>query len=170
MSEEHMCPRRSEGVRAFAANTKDSWRSRDGYQCCSYCGSLKNEAFFEAIEAGAELGPTDKSYKVYVDLPDPRAGEMKITGSSNSEKQPGPAWTAATDADLVEYYEGRPVPQDHSIKWVLRTPRQTVHCKFYFQHLSLEEQTRFIDLHNAKKIKIGAPGYFYRLPFFAVSA
>ncbi|MGO7779469.1 hypothetical protein ACC717_04975 [Rhizobium ruizarguesonis] len=170
MSEEFLCPRRAEGVPAFAADTKDSWRERDGYLCCSYCGSLNNDQFFQAIEVGAELGPTDKSYKVYVDLPDPRAGEMKITGSTNAEASPGANWTRAAEADIAEYYEGRPVPPDHRMTWVLRTPRNKVHGKFYFQHLSDEEQTRFIELLNAKKINVGAPGYFYRLPFFASRA
>jgi hypothetical protein len=39
------------------------WRD-DG--ACSYCGSFSEAAFFAAVEAGAELGPTDKNYKVYL--------------------------------------------------------------------------------------------------------
>jgi hypothetical protein len=42
---------------------KDHWRS-DG--TCSYCGSLSPETLFEALACGAELGPTDKNYKLYV--------------------------------------------------------------------------------------------------------
>ena len=42
---------------------KDHWRE-DG--TCSYCGSMSPEGLFEAIGCGAELGPTDKNYKVYV--------------------------------------------------------------------------------------------------------
>ena len=33
---------------------------------CSYCGSLAPAEFFAAIDAGVELGPTGKSYKVYL--------------------------------------------------------------------------------------------------------
>lgn len=44
---------------------KDShWRA-DG--TCSYCGSMNNDYFMKRLEAGdVEVGPTDKSYKVYV--------------------------------------------------------------------------------------------------------
>ena len=38
--------------------------------------------------------------------------------------------------------------------------------KFYFQHFSTEQCQRFIELLNEKKLKIGEPGHFYRLPFF----
>ena len=40
--------------------------------------------------------------------------------------------------------------------------------KFYFQHLSDDQKHRFVDLLNAKTLKIGDPGHFYRLPFFIV--
>lgn len=39
------------------------WRE-DG--TCSYCGSMKPVDFFDAIEQGKSLDPTDKDYKVYV--------------------------------------------------------------------------------------------------------
>lgn len=39
--------------------------------------------------------------------------------------------------------------------------------KFYFQHLSVEQQDEFIELHNAQQIKFGHPGGFYVTPFFA---
>jgi len=42
---------------------KDLWR---GDHTCSYCGSLSPEKFFEAIEKGDEVDPTDKDYKAYV--------------------------------------------------------------------------------------------------------
>lgn len=102
-----LCPRRVEGP--FLQPEFDVWRP-DG--TCSWCGSLSPDALFTAIEAGEELGPTDKSYKVYV-------GHVR---------------------------------------------------KFYFPHLSKEEQDRFIDLYNARKIRLGYPGHFYVLPFFAVRA
>lgn len=43
---------------------QDHWRA-DG--TCSYCGGMSPEGLFEAIACGAELGPTDKNYKVYVE-------------------------------------------------------------------------------------------------------
>lgn len=38
--------------------------------------------------------------------------------------------------------------------------------KFYFQHLSQEQQIKFIDLLNAKKLNLDYPGHFYAKPFF----
>lgn len=38
--------------------------------------------------------------------------------------------------------------------------------KFYFQHLSIEQMQQFVNLYNAKVLKIGYPGHFYRSPFF----
>lgn len=44
----------------------DHWRKRGGVRTCSFCGSIHQDDFFAAVEEGAEIGPTDKSYKVYV--------------------------------------------------------------------------------------------------------
>lgn len=33
---------------------------------CPFCGSLTGEKFLELARSGAELGPTDKAYKVYL--------------------------------------------------------------------------------------------------------
>lgn len=51
--------------------------------------------------------------------------------------------------------------------WVKVEPRMaTTHAKFYFQHLSPEQRTRFVELINERKMKVGMPGHFYVLPFF----
>lgn len=42
--------------------------------------------------------------------------------------------------------------------------------KFYFQHLSAEQQMRFVDLVNAKKIKFASDLGFSVLPYFMISA
>jgi hypothetical protein len=60
------CPRRIEGS-VFNLPAEDNWE--DG--TCSYCGSISQELFLEAIEKGCKLGPTDKNYKVYVDEVEP---------------------------------------------------------------------------------------------------
>lgn len=80
----------------------------DVYSRCSYCGSMSEEDFFDAITKKIALGPTDKKYKVYV-------GDFG---------------------------------------------------KFYFQHLSVDGQRRFIELYNAREVKFSEPGIFYVLPFF----
>lgn len=38
--------------------------------------------------------------------------------------------------------------------------------KFYFGHLSEDQQKNFVNLLNAKTVRIWTPGYFYVLPFF----
>ena len=107
------CPRQAES-RLTTPGSKGAFWKTDG--TCSYCGSLSPDQFFAAIEAGAEVGPTDKNYKAYV------SGEG--------------------------------------------TPRTDGAAKFYYQHLDQAGRNRFIDLFNAKKMKIGEPGYFYVTPFF----
>ena len=82
---------------------------------CTFCGSMAPDDFMEAARTGAEMGPTDKSYKVYVQ-----------------------GWA----------------------------PNGRNGGKFYFQHLSVEQQQEFIDLLNAKTMNIGYPGHFYTKPFF----
>lgn len=58
------CPRRAEnpGPWKFLPE-EDSW---DRDNTCSYCGSINPDEFMRLAEAGTELGPTDKSYKVYM--------------------------------------------------------------------------------------------------------
>lgn len=42
------------------------------------------------------------------------------------------------------------------------------HSKFYFQHLSVDQRKRFVDLYNDKTLKLAFPGHFYVRPFFMV--
>ncbi len=142
------CPRRAEGPN-FLGDSEDKYRADD---TCSYCGSLNPDNFMARLEAGdIEVGPTDKSYKVYI---------KNIGGAPLKQ-------TYRKDCDCD--FKGVP-PESIRAKveacphWVIED-RQ--HGKFYFQHLSVEQKNRFIELHNEKKMKIGYPGYFYVLPYFA---
>jgi hypothetical protein len=48
-------------------------------------------------------------------------------------------------------------------------PLPPVYCgraKFYYQHFSDEQMQRFVDLYNDNTMRLGHPGYFYRMPFF----
>jgi hypothetical protein len=168
MNETHLCPRRAESPSSnhHSLPTEDTWNDRDGYPVCSWCGALKPEVFFECAEAGAELGPTDKNYKVYIDLPDPKAGQLKITGCSNAKVSPGPGWFQVTEADLPEVAASGWSTEGKVGQWMSRSVRGKVHGKFYFQHLSQEQRTRFIELLNARKLTLGYPGGFYILPYF----
>lgn len=161
-----VCARRGESVTIRGRDdSKDFWSTRDGHRSCSYCGSISPDELFAAIEAGAEIGPTDKSYKVYVDLPHPESGQPCVVSSAN--------FKFAVDAIEVTEENIGTLPLDSYQRanylghWVQISKRgPAAHAKFYFQHLSVEQQQRFIDLLNAKKINIGMPGYFYARPFF----
>lgn len=59
----HRCPRRVLEFGPWQRTDWDTWREDD---TCSFCGSLRPEKFFELVEAGEEVIPTDKSYKAYV--------------------------------------------------------------------------------------------------------
>jgi hypothetical protein len=65
METSQTCPRRMAEFGPWKSEEGiDSWRNDN---TCSFCGSLKPEIVLEAIEAGKEVTPTDKSYKLYVD-------------------------------------------------------------------------------------------------------
>jgi hypothetical protein len=109
------CPRRDEGPFAIDSSELDDWRPNG---TCSYCGSAEPGWLMGKLEVAAvELGPTDKSYKVYLKslTPDPAPN------------------------------------------------------KFYFQHLSPEQQARFIRMMNDHTLILGHPGHFYVCPYFATS-
>lgn len=77
MAENHTCPRRFElGMVGADSPLVGSGRNLDSFtrgqglvgqkSGCSYCGSMSPEDFMEAVKTGAKIGPTDKSYKLYV--------------------------------------------------------------------------------------------------------
>lgn len=69
MSDTFTCPRRIADGRG-GVEDEDTWRDTGGIigqkGACSYCGSMHPEDFMDAARDGKEIGPTDKSYKVYV--------------------------------------------------------------------------------------------------------
>lgn len=78
MGKKHTCPRRAEnGMDREDGPFKGSGKNLDTYvsgrgiigqgRGCSYCGSMSPDDFMEAVREGAQIGPTDKSYKVYVE-------------------------------------------------------------------------------------------------------
>lgn len=133
---------------------------------CSYCGSIEPNFFMGVIEQGAEIGPTDKNYKVYVEVPNENPGELIIVGSANFDKQGCHGWVPAEDV-VDEIFKRSGSERGTHTKWVqlgLRGPKQTL--KFYFQHLSSEQKHKFVQLLNERKLNIGMPGHFYVTPFF----
>lgn len=59
------CPRRIEmfGVWEYKEGM-DSYETGS----CSFCGSMEPNIFMQAVRDGALLEPTDKNYKVYIEL------------------------------------------------------------------------------------------------------
>ena len=45
-------------------------------------------------------------------------------------------------------------------------PVRSGRAKFYYQHLSPEQQERFVELYNTRAMRLAEPGHFYVLPFF----
>lgn len=159
------CPQQGENPRAVEMFGTSKWLDD---RTCSYCGSMHPDDLFAAIEAGSVITPTDKSYKIYVDLPHPDAGKPCVLSSANFERI-GDGWVKVTPENinslpLDDYQRTHFGDGKH---WVQVTTRSDRHrAKFYFEHLTREEQQRFIDLLNAKKVALAVPGYFYVRPFF----
>lgn len=73
----HACPRRREiGAVPTTYPDEDTWTKRDGFWCCSYCGSIHPDDLIRIMQTNGELGPTDKAYKVYVSTSDKRWGKF----------------------------------------------------------------------------------------------
>lgn len=77
MTDKHTCPRRIEvGMHDADSPLMGAGEGLDTYSTghgligqprgCSWCGSMPPDDFMEAVRAGIEIGPTDKSYKLYV--------------------------------------------------------------------------------------------------------
>lgn len=162
----HPCPRMKEVPASMRLVNESVWRPDN---TCSYCGSMNPDALFECIEAGSEITPTDKNYKIYVDRPNPKAGQMSVRQSANFE-QTGEGWVQVTAENIdtlpLDDYQ-RKHYLGHWVKPDVESAREQ--GKFYFQHLNAAEQERFMALYNARKVKMAMPGHFYVLPFFCVA-
>ncbi len=73
MAEKLTCPRRMMEYGPWERKENlDSWQNRQALANgivdlhCSFCGSLHPSVFLSLVEAGAEVTPTDKSYKAYI--------------------------------------------------------------------------------------------------------
>lgn len=78
------------------------------------------------------------------------------------------SWCGSFNPDaLMKLLEEQAVelePTDKSYKAYVCSPDRKFR-KFYFQHLSVEQQARFVELYNAG-MKLTMPGHFYVMPFF----
>lgn len=86
--EKFTCPRRGEDLGRILETNQDSFDT--GHELvsqargCTYCGSMPPNDFMDAIAKGAEISPTDKSYKAYVQL---ERGKSKFYFQHLSETQ-----------------------------------------------------------------------------------
>ncbi len=168
------CPRRmSEFGPWERAEGLDQWTTGHGAigqdrvgPSCSFCGSLHPDRFMELVREGWVVEPTRKSYKA--NLSEPVTDEqgaarrnrwMEADAIARAIRELGERdgkTPAQIQADLDREWTERQEP-------LLQGERS---AKFYYQHLSDEQQAEFIELVNSDRIAIGYPGYFYRLPYF----
>lgn len=99
-----LCPRRCESLIPPFAPEHDEWRV-DG--TCSWCGSIAPDKFMELARAGVELGPTDKTYKVYVDAAATARGGRKFYFQHLSEEQRREFVELLRDGKLTIGFPGR---------------------------------------------------------------
>lgn len=58
-------------------------------------------------------------------------------------------------------------PTDKNYKVYLKNVGgDPIGLKFYWPHFSMEQQMAFVGAMNSKRVKIGAPGHFYVMPYF----
>lgn len=172
-AEPQTCPRRmAEHGPWERAEALDSWTTGHGVVgqdavglSCSFCGSLNPDRFMELVRDGWIVGPTDKNYKAYLDRP--------ATGAEKRAKKE--RWLAGDIGQAIKRAaeaEGKtPEQVAEELDGAYRTENPMADsagqtAKFYFQHLSVEQQGEFIALYNEHRMKIGYPGRLYVPPFF----
>lgn len=145
---------------------------------CSYCGSISQEAFLAAVEAGLEVTPTDKNYKMYVEIPNDTPDALRVVGGSNSKENPNFGTYCKLESDLTKeefelakscgwMVEKRKDEGRDKTNWICFGPAGAKrHGKFYFYHLDEEGKKRFIELYNNRTMNVGYPGHLYTKPYF----
>lgn len=107
MDETVRCPRRDESPNPDAYPGPDRFKAQRGLvnqaRGCSYCGSLPPDDFMAAVREGAQVGPTDKSYKAYITLP---GGEAKFYFQHLDEAQRLEFFELYRDHKLTVGYPG----------------------------------------------------------------
>jgi len=170
VEETFTCPRRREAPGRWRGDDGgDQWQDRGSLvngigPSCSYCGSLNPEKFMELVEQGWWVDPTDKSYKAYLARPldEAQIAEEREQWMTRASMSPARMAACAEHADDVQ----AAIEHEWEQMAAARGHGDAV-AKFYYQHLSSAQMDRFIELVNSKQMKIGMPGHFYVLPYFA---
>lgn len=174
--EPQTCPRRMAEYGPWDhAEGLDSWTTGHGVVgqdtvglSCSFCGSLNPDRFMDLVREGWIVGPTGKNYKAYLDRP-----------ATDQEKQAKTErWLQSDIAQALKRAaeaEGKtPEQVSEELNHAYRVQHPTADsagqtAKFYYQHLSAEQQNEFIELYNERRMKVGYPGRLHVPPFFATS-
>lgn len=115
----------------------------DFVERCSYCGGIHPDAFWEAIENGYAMEVADWKYgwphKIYVDWPNPRPDELRLTGSTSEGSEP--RYDEATGQPTHRVKTTEEPPNDRYTVWSdehgwsCEGTYPTVQLKFYTTHL-----------------------------------
>src|SRR3954469_15445044 len=136
----------------------DRKNSLTGDGTCDFCGGIRPSIALAHIRAGCEVEPTDKGYKFYLLVPDPKAGTPAVFGSCNF-KQEGHGWELYTPERAAELgytpYGTPPVSIQVSPTPALKT------LKCYTNHFSQAQAVEFVTLNESGNMKLGYPGRFY---------
>lgn len=159
---------------------------------CPYDGSMHPDEFMTYLEKpGTRLTPTDKNYKVYIDVASDEPEQMRYVASCTrrpGEPPPGVngmeygrEWLTWEEAvrrhpELSDEHEShlRNVaslapshPWHTDTHWIQVGSRgDQRESKFYFEHLNEGQKLHFVHLLNEGKLNLREPGHFYVKPFF----
>ncbi len=163
----HTCPRRRELGLPRLVRDADRWELGHGLvgqdeigPSCSWCGSLHPDWFMRLVGDGWLVEPTDKTYKAYLARPFPQ--EDMVRRREYWEQTNVTARVLREEAASEE--EARAAVDKLFAAGMF--PEGDTVAKFYYQHLSREQQEEFVGLINAGRMRIAPPGRFYVAPFF----
>lgn len=171
MTEKFTCPRRAEngmdrddGPFLWSGKNLDEFKKGHGLigqpSGCSYCGSMSGEDFMEAVKNGAEIGPTDKSYKFYVKGL-PREGnpdDLRVLTVSSHPGEGLLSWSQLSKKQKKAVKESGRGTDYKKRFYNFTTWGPTVDGKFYTKHLTEEQGWEFAKLQHEGKIRWGYPG------------
>ncbi|WP_125936325.1 hypothetical protein [Streptomyces sp. WAC 06738] len=173
MTTAQTCPRRTHEMGPWEREEGlDSWTTGHGVigqdsvgLSCSFCGSLHPDKFMALVREGWIVGPTDKTYKVYLSRP--------LTDEEKAQRKE--RWMAGFSPEEIQATASKRGETPEQAKAALETAYELqvaqlegahTEAKFYFQHLSEDQRREFVDLYNSRQMKVGYPGHFYQPPFF----
>ena len=129
---------------------------------CSHCGGMRPSLILAAIKSGAEVCPTDKSYKIYVTMPDPDVGKPKVVSVMNftpEDYNPAERGYVKADPEVLKA-SGWSGENAHWMMIAATLPTREVKC--YLNHFSESQALEFVRLVETKQMKLAYPGRFYR--------